>query len=87
MSANTVQEVMIGLGEFEERVVYSSHKHPQVGYIQYQGEKQKVCIGFWGDSPVWRLVDDEQEYAYCAQKTMRIDDDPGLWDGADRKRR
>jgi hypothetical protein len=72
-------EVMVNLGIFEERVVYASRKHPQVGYIHYHGEKHRVYMGFWGDCPVWTLVEDtfdEQEYDYCAHKTMPIDDDP-----------
>lgn len=73
------QEVMVNLGIVEERVVHTTRKHPQVGYIHYEGKKRKVYIGFWMDEPVWTLVedmDDEEEYAYCLQKTMPIDDDP-----------
>ncbi len=79
MQATNAQEVMVSIGTFEERVVYTSKHRPQIGYINYQGKKQKVFVGFWGDCPVWKLLRDsfdEQEYDYCAQKTMAIDDDP-----------
>jgi hypothetical protein len=77
--ANNTEEVMISLGTFEMRVVHTTKKRPQVGSINYQGKKQQVFIGFWMDNPVWKLVNghfEEQEYNYCAQKTMPIEDDP-----------
>ena len=78
----TRQDVMVGIGDFEERTVYPSRKHPQVGYIFYEGKKQRVCIGFWEDEPVWKRVDDDdKEYTYCLQKTMRIEDDPDYCGG------
>lgn len=73
------EEVMVSLGTFEIRVVHTTKKHPQIGTINYEGQRQKVFIGFWNDDPVWKLVNDahdEQEYDYCAQRTMPIEDDP-----------
>ncbi len=78
--------VMVDLGFFEERVVYTSRKRPQIGYADYQGVRQKVYIGFWMDDPVWVLVQDaydEQEYEYCAQKSMSIEDDPDYYGEGD----
>jgi hypothetical protein len=42
------EDVMVSSGCFEERVVYSSPKRPQVGYVNYQGERQKIYMVFWG---------------------------------------
>jgi hypothetical protein len=73
------QEIMVSTGSFIERVVHTTRKHPQVGTICYEGQKRKVFISFYLDEPVWKLVEDqgdEEEYVYCAQKTMPIEDDP-----------
>jgi hypothetical protein len=79
LKPNNAQEVMVSLGTFETRVVHTRKKHPQIGSINYQGKKQQVFIGFWMDNPVWKLVTghfEKQEYKYCAQKTMPIEEDP-----------
>ena len=75
---NNAEEVMVDLGEFTLRVVHSSREHPQVGWINFEGKKQNVFFGFWGDCPVWKLmrVGDEKEYAYCESRTMNIENDP-----------
>lgn len=80
-AAQAPEEVMVQVGTFVERVVYATKKHSQIGATHYQGEKRKVFIGFWGDCPVWKLLQEgdpfsEQEYDYCKQRTMPIDDDP-----------
>lgn len=73
------EEVMVGLGTFERRVVHQSKKHPQTGWIHRHGKKRLVYIGFWCDEPVWKLIfglGDKQEYSYCRKKAMPIEEDP-----------
>lgn len=76
--AREKEEVLVSSGWFEDRVVHTSQKHPQVGYIHFEGERQKVYMGFWGGHPVWTLAfsPDDPCYLYCKQKPMPIEDDP-----------
>ena len=78
MESPNTQEVMVALGQSVERVVHTRSRHPQVGWVHFEGQKHLVFIGFWGDCPVWKLMQpgDEDEYAYCASRTMPIEDDP-----------
>jgi hypothetical protein len=90
--ARIMQAIMVSAGFFEHRTVHQSMKHPQTGWVRYQGHKHRVFRGFWGDCPIWKLVSgpgEEQAYHYCRQKTMPIEQDPdycgsGMHDGRKR---
>ena len=75
------EQVMIG-DQFEMRVVHTSKRHPQVGWIHYEGHKERVYRGSYAGFPVWKMMlgpAEEDEYQYCKQRTMPIEDDPEYW--------
>jgi hypothetical protein len=84
MVSEHTEEVLVSLGVIIERVVHTTRKHPQVGWVHYEGHKRLVYIGFWLDDPIWTLLHhgSEEEYASAALRPMPIEDDPE-YDGED----
>jgi len=72
------EEEVLDFGVSIVRTVSTTKKHPQIGYIWYEGKKVPVYVGFWGDMPVWKTATgtDDPEYLYCAERTLPIEEDP-----------
>jgi hypothetical protein len=63
----------------ETRTVHTTKKHPQIGWVWFEGEKHPVYVGFSNDIPVWKSPDylgNQEEYDYCAERTVPIEQDP-----------